>query len=65
MNFCTYQAIQLTLHTSRKNLFCNCETSNYRLKIFQKIWIRPNVFKKISTLDLLLGRNLKLVILTS
>ena len=27
-------------------MFCNGQTSNYCIKIFQKIWIRPNVFNK-------------------
>ena len=65
MNFCIYQAIQLTLHASIKNAFFNGRTNNYCIKIIQKIWIRPYVFKKISTLHVLLGRNLKLLILTS
>ena len=64
MNFCIYQAIQLALHV-KKNFFCNRQTNNYCIKIFQKNWIRPNVFKKISTLHVLLGRNLKLLILMS
>ena len=68
MNFCIYQDIPgyLAAFTrQQKNVFCSGQTSNYCIKTFQKIWIHPNLFKKIYTLHVLLGRNLKVLYLTS
>ena len=61
MIFCIDQDIQLSLHL-RESVFRNGQTSNKYIKTFQKICIHPNIFKKISILHFLLGRNLNLLI---